>query len=187
MAARGKQMLDVPEDRAQPSGQGIIKSQVDLAAGLLLIAISLVAVFGSLGLRFGQLTSVGPALMPRSIAILVGAFGAGLVITSFLTVGPRLERWHLRGPFFVLGAVLLFALTIRGSTLTLGALKIVIPQLGLAIAGPLTVLFCSLADRDTKPAEVLVFTVLLTIACIGMFKFLLRLPIPILPLGWGSF
>ena len=180
-------MLDVPGDRAQPSERGLIKSQLDFAAGLLLIVIALVGIYGSLGLRFGQLTSVGPALMPRSVALLTGVFGVGLVITSFLSVGPRLERWHLRGPFFVLGSVLLFAMTIRGSTLTFGSLKVAIPQLGLAIAGPLTVLFASLADRDTRPLEILIFTVLLTLACVGMFKFLLRLPIPILPLGWGSF
>jgi Tripartite tricarboxylate transporter TctB family len=180
-------MLDVPRDRAQPSEKGIIKSQLDLAAGLLLLVIALVGLYGSLGLRFGQLTSVGPALMPRSVAVLTGVFGLGLVITSFLSVGPRLERWHVRGPFFVLGSVLLFALTIRGSTLTLGSLTIVIPQLGLVIAGPLSVVFSSLADRDTKPVEILIYTVFLTIVCVGMFKFLLRLPIPILPLGWGSF
>jgi hypothetical protein len=180
-------MLDVPGDRAQPSGRGIIKSQLDLGAGLLLVALALVGFYGSLGLRFGQLTSVGPALMPRSVAILVGVFGVGLVVTSFLSFGPRLERWRLRGPFFVLGSVLLFAMTIRGSTLTFGSLKIAIPQLGLAIAGPLTVLVASMADRDTRPVEILIYTVFLTIACVGMFKFLLRLPIPILPLGWGSF
>jgi hypothetical protein len=113
-------MLDVPGDRAQPSGNGIIKSQLDLAAGLLLIALALIGYFGTLGLRFGQLTSVGPALMPRSVSVLIGAFGIGLVITSFLAVGPRLERWNLRGPVFVLGSVVLFALTIRGATLSLG-------------------------------------------------------------------
>jgi hypothetical protein len=180
-------MLDVPGDRAQPSERRLIKSQLDFAAGLLLIIIALVGIYGSLGLRFGHLTSVGPALMPRSVAVLVGVFGVGLVVTSFLSVGPRLERWHLRGPFFVLGAVLLFAMTIRGSTLTFGSLKIVIPQLGLVIAGPLAVLVASLADRDTRPVEILIFTFFLTAACVGMFKFLLRLPIPILPLGWGSF
>jgi len=180
-------MLDVPGHRAHGPEKSIIKSQLDLGAGLLLLALALIGYFGSLGLRFGQLTSVGPALMPRSVAVLIGVFGLGLVITSFLSVGPRLERWHLRGPFFVLGAVLLFALTIRGATLTLGAWKVTIPQLGLAITGPLTVLVASLADRQTRPVEILIFTVVLTTACIGLFRFVLRLPIPILPLGWGSF
>lgn len=180
-------MPDATGDRAPAPDNSIVKSQLDLAAGLMLLAIAGIAYFGALGLRFGALTSVGPGLMPKSVAVLVGVFGLGLIITSFLSVGPRLERWHLRGPFFVLGAVLLFAMTIRGSTFTFGSLKIVIPQLGLAIAGPLTVVVSSLADRETRPVEIVIYTVVLTAACVAMFKFLLRLPIPILPLGWGSF
>jgi hypothetical protein len=180
-------MPDATGDRAPAPDKSIIKSQLDLAAGLLLLALALIGYFGALGLRFGALTSVGPGLMPKSVAFLVGVFGLGLVITSFLSVGPRLERWHLRGPFFVLGAVLLFAMTIRGSTFTFGSLTIVIPQLGLAIAGPLTVIFSAFADRETRPVELVIYTIVLTAACVAMFKFLLRLPIPILPLGWGSF
>jgi hypothetical protein len=180
-------MLDVPGDRAQPSGNGIIKSQLDLAAGLLLIGLAVVGYLGTLGLRFGQLTNVGPALMPRSVAALIGVFGISMMISSFLSVGPRLERWSFRGPFFVLGSVVLFATTIRGATLSLGDWKVVVPQLGLAIAGPLTIFMCALADRESRPVELIVFTVALTAVCIGMFRFLLRLPIPILPLGWGSF
>ncbi len=177
-------MPDAPGDRAPPSSRDIIKSQVDLGAGLFLIGLALLGVYGSLGLRFGQLTSVGPALMPRSVAVLIGVFGIGLVIASFLSVGPRLERWHLRGPIFVLGAVVLFALTIRGSTLSLAGLTVKIPQLGLVVAGPLAVIVSSMADRDTRPLEVLIFTAILTAVCIGVFRFLLRLPIPILPLGY---
>jgi hypothetical protein len=180
-------MPDATGDRAPAPDKSIIKSQLDLAAGLLLLALALIAYFGALGLRFGALTSVGPGLMPKSVAFLVGVFGVGLIITSFLSVGPRLEQWHLRGPFFVLGSVLLFAMTIRGSTFTFGSLTIVIPQLGLAIAGPLTIFMSALADRETKPVELLIFTIALTAVCIGMFRVLLRLPIPILPLGWGSF
>lgn len=180
-------MPDATGDRAPAPDKPIIKSQLDLAAGLLLLSLALIGYFGALGLRFGTLTSVGPGLMPKSVAVLIGVFGIGLVITSLLAAGPRLERWHLRGPFFVLGAVLLFAMTIRGSTFTFGSLKIVIPQLGLAIAGPLAVICSAFADRETRPIEIVIYTIVLTAACVGMFKFLLRLPIPILPLGWGSF
>lgn len=179
-------MVNAPGDRAQDLG-GIIKSQLDLGAGLFLIALGLIGYFGAIGLRFGQLTAVGPGLMPQSLSVLVGAFGIGLVISSFLSVGPRLERWHFRGPFFVLGAVLLFALTIRGSTFSIGGLRLDIPQLGLAITGPLTVIVASLADKDTRPIEILIYTIVLTTVCVGLFKFLLRLPIPIFPLGYGPF
>jgi Tripartite tricarboxylate transporter TctB family len=177
-------MPDAPGDRAPPSSRDVVKSQVDLGAGLFLIALALIGVYGSLGLRFGQLTSVGPALMPRSVAVLIGVFGIGLVISSFLSVGPRLEGWHFRGPVFVLGAVVMFALTIRGSTLSLAGLSLKIPQLGLIVAGPLAVIISSMADKDTRPVEIVIFTIVLTAVCIGVFRFLLRLPLPILPLGY---
>jgi hypothetical protein len=35
--------------------------------------------------------------------------------------------------------------------------------------------------------EIVIFTVILTSACIGVFRFLLRLPIPIFPIGYGPF
>jgi putative tricarboxylic transport membrane protein len=174
-------------DGAPDSSNSLIKSQVDLGSGLLLIAVALVGYFGTLALRFGSLTAVGPGLMPRSVAVLVGTFGAVLVVTSFFAHGPRLEKWAVRGPLFVLGSVLAFALTIRGSTISLGDWHLTIPQLGLAVAGPLAVIISALADRETKPLELAVFTVGLTVACLGMFKYILRLPLPILPFGWGPF
>ena len=174
-------------ESARVSSTAVLKSPLDLGAGLFLVAFGLIGYFGSLGLRFGSLNSVGPGLMPRSIALLICVFGVGLAISSFFSAGPRLERWHLRGPFFVLGAVIVFALTIRGSTLTLGSWHLVIPQLGLAIAGPLAVVISAMADKDTRPLELAVYTVVLTLVCIGLFRFLLRLPIPILPPGYGPF
>jgi hypothetical protein len=75
----------------------------------------------------------------------------------------------LRGAF--LRARLRFGLrfAIRGSTLALGDWKITVPQLGLAIAGPLTIFMSALADRETKPVELLIFTAVLTAACIACF------------------
>ena len=75
--------------------------------------------------------------------------------------------WSFRGLFFVLGAALLFAWTIR--------------PLGLIFAGPIAIVFASLADRTTRPLEIGIFTIALTAFCIGLFSFVLRLPIPVLP------
>ena len=51
----------------------------------------------------------------------------------------------------------------------------------LLVAGPLAVMASSLADRDTRPLEVLIYSVVITGLCVGMFKYILRLPIPIAP------
>ena len=128
--------------------------------------------------------------MPKVVATLVGAFGVLLLLQSLVWEGDRLERWHLRGPVFVLGAVLVFAVFIRGSTLSLGGFaglpelaSIKVPPLGLIVAGPLAVMFSSFADKDTRPVEVVIFAVAMTLLCGLLFKEMLSLPIPFDPAG----
>jgi hypothetical protein len=166
-------MAQAPGDRAQNDSRGVIKSPLDFGAGIFLLALAGIGYVGAFTLPFGHLSGIGSGLLPKSVAVLVAAFGALLVLQSLLVEGDRLERWGIRGPIFVLGAVLLFAFTIR--------------SLGLAIAGPLCVIFSALADRETRPVELVLFSIVLTAACIGLFKFLLRLPIPVFPPGYGPF
>jgi hypothetical protein len=124
------------------------------------------------------------------VAILVGAFGVLLIVQAFLFEGDRLERWHARGPVFVLGAVLAFAVVIRGATLSFGGFAgipllatVRIPAMGLIVAGPLAVMISAFADKSTKPLEIAVFGVLMTLLCGILFKELLNLPIPFDPAG----
>jgi len=157
--------LTAPQPARTP--RGALKSPQDFAAGLFLLALAAIGFFGSLGLDFGRLSSIGPGFMPRTVALLVAALGLLLLVQSFLWEGSRLERWSLRGPVFVLGAALLFAWTIR--------------PLGLLIAGPLAVLVAAAADPRSRPLEVLIFAVVLTAASIALFSVLLGLPIPVWP------
>jgi putative tricarboxylic transport membrane protein len=165
---------------------GLIRSPHDLVGGLFLLGLAAVGFIGAFNLPFGRLDEIGSGLMPKTVAALVAAFGVVLVAQGLILDGDRLERWHLRGPIFVLGSVLLFAATIRGVTLSLGGHAVTIPPLGLAVAGPLCVVFSALADRDTRLVEIVPFAVAITAASIGMFKYLLRLPIPVFPAGWGG-
>lgn len=175
-----------PETRAR----GPIKSPFDLAGGLFLIGLAALGLAGGFNLPTGTLSSIGSGLMPRVVAILVGAFGVFLIVQALIFEGKILERWHLRGPVFVLGSVLVFALVIRGSTLNVGGFfgipllaTVRIPQLGLVVAGPLAVIVSALAARDTKPLEIVVFSVVLTLLSGLLFKELLNLPIPFDPAG----
>lgn len=147
--------------------RGALKSPQDFAAGVFLLILAMVALVGTRDLEFGRFSSIGPGFMPRGIAILIAAFGLLFVVQSLIWEGSRLDRWSLRGPFFVLGAALAFAWAIR--------------PLGLIIAGPLAVAIAAAADRGARPVEVLIFAIMLTAACIGLFSVLLQLPIPVLP------
>jgi hypothetical protein len=163
---------------------------LDLGGGLFLFAIGLIGLLGGYDLPFGTLSGIGSGLLPRVVSILVAIFGLLLVLQSFLADGDRLERWALRGPVFVLGAVLLFAVLIRGSTLTLGGFaglpaiaSVKVPPMGLIVAGPVAVIFASFADKDTRLGEIAIFAVVMTLLCGILFKELLGLPIPFDPAG----
>jgi len=166
-------MSQAPGDRVEPTPRGAIKSPIDFAGGLFLIALAAVGYIGGFNLPVGHLSGIGSGLMPKAVAVLVAALGLVLLLQSLLTEGDRLEAVGIRGPIFVLGSVLIFAATIR--------------PLGLAVAGPLAVIFSALADKDTRPIEIVIFAIGITAACIGLFKILLRLPIPVFPPGYGPF
>jgi putative tricarboxylic transport membrane protein len=178
-----------PGDRAPGQSWGLIKSRQDFAAGLFILALAVVGFLGGFNLPFGRLSAIGSGLMPKSLAVLVAAFGIGLIILSVLSEGDRMERWRLRGPVFVLGAVLIFALVIRGATLSIGGFgvpplaTVKIPQLGLVVAGPLAVIVSSFASPEARPVEGAIFAVLMTLICGLLFKELLNLPIPFDPAG----
>ena len=145
----------------------MIRAPQDCAAGLFMIAIAAIALWQGAGLAAGTLGHMGPGMLPRALGVIALVLGVALVADGFMEKGAPLDRWHLRGPLFILGAAVLFGLAIRPA--------------GLAIAGPLVVMVGAQADRGTKLVESAVFAVVLTAFCLGLFKLALGLPIPVAP------
>lgn len=144
-----------------------LRSAQDYAAGVFIITIALVGVVGAMNLNYRTSTGVGPGMMPISTGLILIALGLVLMINGIVAKGPPLERWSIRGIIFVLGSALMFAWTIR--------------PMGLIVAGPLAVVISAFADKDTKWLEVIIFSVIMTFACIALFSWGLKLPIPIWP------
>jgi hypothetical protein len=143
-----------------------VRNPQDLLAGLVLVAVALFALWASGNLSQGRLGALGPGMMPRATAVLVGVVGVLVALTALVTPGPRLSRWSLRGPFFVCLALVAFAVTIR--------------WMGLLAAGPLVAVISSAASPETRIKEILIFGVAVTIFSIALFKYVLNLPIPVL-------
>jgi putative tricarboxylic transport membrane protein len=162
-------MSNEPGAPAGESPRGFVKASREFGAGLFLVALGAIGYFGSYSLKFGQLSGIGPGLMPKVTAILVAFFGLLLMVQSVTSVGERLESWAVRGPLFVLAAVVAFALTVR--------------PCGLLVAGPLAVIISALADKETGPVEIAIFALVMTTLCGLLFKDMLALPIPFDPLG----
>jgi hypothetical protein len=167
----------------QHSGSGARGIPQELGAGLFLIVIAAIGLFGGLRLNFGRLSEIGPGLFPVSMSVLLGAFGVFLVFLGLTKPGEVLTRWNLRGLFFVLAAVLFFAVFIRGMTIELFGASVKVPGLGMLVCVPVCVVLSSLADEETSILEILPFAVLMTVLCGVLFKDMLALPIPFDPFG----
>jgi len=145
-------------------GGSVIRSPIDFAGGLFLLAIAAIGYAGAFTLPFGQLSGIGSGLLPKFVALLVATFGVFLLVQSLVISGDRLERWSLRGPIYVLSSVVVFAATVR--------------SLGLVVAGPVCFIVAALADRESRPVEAVISAVVATLVCGFLFKELLSLPIP---------
>ncbi len=146
----------------------LVRAPQDLAAGLSLVALAALALWAGAGLDAGRLRAMGPGMMPRAVAVLVGAVGLLIAAFAFLRAGEPLRRWAWRGPLFLTLGVLGFALTIR--------------PVGLALAGPLVATVGGAASPESRPRELAIFALAITAFCILLFRLLLRLPIPVLNL-----
>ena len=136
-----------------------------MGAGIFLVLIALFFIWEARGLPLGTLRAMGPGMLPTWLAIFMGVGGFILALTAFLKGGEAMTRPHIRGLFFVLGGLILFGFTVR--------------WLGLIVAGPLAMIFASFATDEVRPVEAVIFAVVMTAFCIGLFKYMLGLPIPV--------
>jgi hypothetical protein len=140
----------------------------DFSALLMVAALVLVAV--AIG------TAIGVAGWPElfglpAFATVFGLLYAALLL-GLLAYNLRapgwLDRTGLRGPLFVIGGLLAFALTVR--------------NVGLLLAAPLLAVISGAASHETRFGELIVFAVFMTLLCVGVFKYALNLPIPVFTL-----
>ena len=170
--------MSASHDGPGASGRhGPVRSPQSLIGGGLLIALAALALFLTRDLDQGTLNAMGPAMLPRWLAIGVGLSGLALVVFGFLKEGDVLERWSLRGPVFVIGAILAFAVTIR--PFSFGGLST--PGLGLLVSGPLAIILGGYATPEARLRDLVILALSLTPFCMVLFGDVLNLPIPVFP------
>jgi hypothetical protein len=160
---------------ARPAGP--VRAPQNVAGGLVLLALAVLALWLTRDLDQGTLNSMGPAMLPRWLAFAVGLSGLALLAFAFIKPGDALERWNLRGPVFVIGGILAFALTIR--PFSFGA--IATPGLGLLFAGPLAIIIGGYATPEVRLRDLVILALTLTPFCMILFGDFLNLPIPVFP------
>ena len=158
----------VRERSASRARWAALLAREDFLGGLVGMAAAAFALWQSADLPLGTLRGMGPGMLPKLLAVAIGLLSAVLMVQAALQEGgPSVERWTIRGPLFVLGAVVVFGLAVR--------------PLGLIVAGPLLIVISAFASSEVRWKETLLVGAVVSAFCIGLFKFALGLPIPLAP------
>jgi putative tricarboxylic transport membrane protein len=144
---------------------------------LALIALAIIAIWTSGDLPGTHGFAFGPGTAPRLFAGLLAVVGALVALSGLLVDGPPLESYAVRGPAWVILAILAFAGMIRG--INLGPLTI--PPLGLVPSTFAAFLVSIFGSTEMRWLESLIAAVVMTAFCVALFVYLLQLPFQLWP------
>lgn len=165
---------DIEPEEVPPSSPWLGRERL---AGLAMIGLGALALWASADLPFASEFGVSSGLVPRLLSLLILGLGLVQIYLTWTNPGPSTGQWRIHTMLPVVAAIVLFAVTIRGYELG----PIHIPALGLLVATPLSIVVSGLAAKDSKLPELLIFATVLTVLCIGLFRFALSLPLPVAP------
>jgi putative tricarboxylic transport membrane protein len=158
-----------------------IRGPRDFYGGLVLIAMALIALWASGNLQGSTGIAFGPGTAPRMFAVLLAVVGAFVVVVGLVADGPPIEPYAFRGPAYVIAAIVVFAGTIRGSSLDLIGIPLTIPQLGLVPSTFLAFMISIMGSSEMRWVESLIAAAAMTAFCVGLFVYLLNLPFQLWP------
>jgi len=139
----------------------------DLYGGIALMMLATVALIASSDLPGQRGFAFGPGTAPRLFSFVLAALGAAVALGGVFAEGPPIEKYRIRGPFFVIIAILAFAAMIR--------------PLGLVPATFLTFVISILGSTEMRWVESLIAAVVMTLFCVLLFVYLLNLPFQLWP------
>ena len=170
LAVRAGVIVYIAVGIAIASGLLKVQSPQDIYGGMALILIALTAFVASNDLPGMRGFAFGPGTAPRLFAFMLALLSIGVVVTGFLASGPDVSAYKLRGVFFITGAILAFAATIR--------------PLGLVVASFATMIICAAAAEDVKWRESVIVAAFVTAFCAVLFPYGLNLPFQLWPRFW---
>ena len=143
------------------------RSVKDIGAGLVFVAFGLAFGAGAATYTVGTPARMGPGFFPLAVGVLLVILGAAIVIRVGQEADDEaLTRPALRALAFILGAVLIFGVTVRG--------------LGLVPSIFVTAALSSLASPRTTVPMAFGFGLLLTAISVAIFVVALRLNLQLL-------
>jgi putative tricarboxylic transport membrane protein len=171
--------------KSSPKGGGFqfkVRGPRDFYGGLALIALAIVAILATGDLPGQHGFAFGPGTAPRMFAMLLAVVGAIVALTGLFIEGEPIGHFAIRGPAYVLVAILAFAGMIRGIDLHMIGIPFVIPSLGLVLSTFAAFIISIMGSSEMKWVESLIAAVAMTAFCVGLFVYLLQLPFQLWPM-----
>jgi putative tricarboxylic transport membrane protein len=170
LTVRGSIIIFIAVGIAVSAGLLRVLNPQDFYGGMALILLALIAFVASNDLPGMRGFAFGPGTAPRLFAFTLAVLSLGVVIGGLLTRGPHITGYKVRGVVFIIGAILVFAATIR--------------PLGLVIASFSCMVCCAAAAEDIKWRETIVIAAVVTAFCAILFPYGLNLPFQLWPRFW---
>lgn len=143
----------------------------ELAFGLFLIALAVVAFGSTSTLSVGTAADMGPGFVPRALAWVILGFGAALCVTSLVKAAPEpLPDVAWRPLFAILAAIAVFA--------------VLFSTVGLIVACAGCVLVAGTATAPVQWGRLFLFGPLLAVFSALLFVKGLGLPFKLWPSFW---
>ncbi|MGN6571331.1 MAG: tripartite tricarboxylate transporter TctB family protein [Pseudolabrys sp.] len=163
--------------RGQGAGKALhslkIRAPRDFWGGLALIALAAIAFWATRDLGGMQGVAFGPGTAPRIFAGLLAAIGCVVTANGLFTDGPPIEAFALRGPAFVLAGIGAFAVMMQGLWF--------VPPLGLVLSSFTAFIVSISGSREMRWVESLIAATVMTLFCVVLFSWVLKLPFPLWP------
>jgi len=149
----------------------MIQSTKDFWSGLIYIFFGLSAIVIAREYGMGTALKMGAAYFPTLLGGLLIIIGAISVIRGFVIRGAPVGAFAFKGLLMVVGATLLFGLTVRG--------------VGLAIALPVSVILSAAASSRFGWKPTMLIAAGLTLFCVLVFVKGLGIPLPVIGPWFG--
>ena len=143
----------------------------DFWAGIMFLGFAAVAVLAARGYTLGTPGRMGPGYFPMALGILLGLLGLIIAARSLLSAEDRIEGLQLRPLVYLVAGVCLFGLLIE--------------RLGLVLTLVAVVGVAAFASRESRSVEVTALAAVLAVFSLGIFVYVLRLPLPVWPNFFG--
>jgi hypothetical protein len=144
-----------------------VRAPQDYYGGIVLMMLAILALIASSDLPGQRGFAFGPGTAPRLFAIMLFGLSLAVTIVGVVVPGPAIEKYRLRGPLWVLLAIVLFAMFIR--------------PLGLVTAAFLTWMISIFGSTEMRWLESVIAAAVMSVFCVLLFVYLLNLPFQLWP------